>query len=319
MCWTLMLVQFLIALCLLSFKRVRGWSKYYCCRRRKVKKLGKHFLSDGEIDLQSIDESSIAKEKRLPVLAGKESFAFVSLKLDGDDWDPQHMNASNRDEISQQNLDGIDIDNIQYGEDFLPCNLKEEEEMEMEMEKNARHTDDLAHSPKKKKMMDFSIDGAMVSSHRTCEEKRPGSSSSRKGFVSRRLSNYSVSDRVQETNPVLQTYRSQQNFLRSNDDVSIVFPSEYLPEYVPLGVGYDASQSWHILNSILMSKEAFELIIVAAGCSFLSSSLSSIVAMVHQYENEFNKNCAQDTGIERVYYTDWVESNGIALKATIGM
>jgi len=314
-CWIFMFVQFLTALFLLSFTRVRRrWNKCYFCRRKVRKKLGKRFVSGNLVDHHSIDDSSIVKEMMFPVLEGRGSSAFANVEPDGNDWDPQHMNStSNPDELSNHNLNGIDIGD-EEPEDFLPVHIKEGEEVGDK--KGASHIDDLPHSPKEKKTVNSSNDKTRVKSLRTNDSQTPWDAS-RKEFVSKRLSNDSVHCRTDEKNPVLRTYRSQQNFLKNNDDISILFPSEYLPEYVPLSAGYNVSQSWQIMKSILNSKEAFELITVAAGSSFLSSGLSSIVAMVYQYERAFNTNCSLDTDVEGVHYTEWIESNGIALKTTI--
>ena len=306
-----MFVQFLTALFLLSFTRVRrGWNKCYFCRRKVRKKLGRGFVSGSVVDHHSIDDSSIVK------LEGRGSSAFANVKPDGNDWDPQPMNSTSnpRDELSKNNLNGIDIGD-EEPEDFLPVHIKKGEEAGDK--KGAIHIDDLPHSPKEKKTVNSSNDKTRVKSLRTNDSQTPWDAS-RKEFVSKRLSSYSVHCRTDEKNPVLRTYRSQQNFLKNNDDISILFPSEYLPEYVPLSAGCNVSQSWQIMKSILNSKEAFELITVAAGSSFLSSGLSSIVAMVYQYERAFNTNCSLDTDVEGVHYTEWIESNGIALKTTIG-
>jgi len=79
------------------------------------------------------------------------------------------------------------------------------------------------------------------------------------------------------------TFRSEANFLKSNFDTDIMFPSDYKPEYVP--ITSSASSRFALIKLMFTSCEITTVIMRAAGLSLFSSSISSAIRLFLRYED----------------------------------
>lgn len=110
-------------------------------------------------------------------------------------------------------------------------------------------------------------------------------------------------------NPLLKTSRSEINFMKSNIDENIQFPSSYQAEYVPIRLDLDLS-SIQFVRAILKKIASDDLVqnrvMTSASLSLLSSSASSILAMVFKHER-WTQDCMESKGFEHILeMKEWI-------------
>jgi len=81
------------------------------------------------------------------------------------------------------------------------------------------------------------------------------------------------------------TFRSEGNFLKSNFDSDIIFPSNYKPEYVPTMSSTSPRFGVTLILFMFNSREISNVFMHATGLALLSSAISSVVALMLKYEN----------------------------------
>ena len=119
-----------------------------------------------------------------------------------------------------------------------------------------------------------------------------------------------------ETSPILKTFRSEHNFLKTNDDATIQFPSPYSPEYVPVKFHINTMvlQAWK--SAFLANGNVHAVLVSSAGYAFLTSFLSSLFAMAFKFEDDMREYCHPDE-YSHVHIKDWLIGGGQALAVTI--
>ena len=101
-------------------------------------------------------------------------------------------------------------------------------------------------------------------------------------------------------NPLLKTSRSEINFMKSNIDEDIQFPSSYQAEYVPIRLDLELSLIQFvkaILKKVASDEMVQNRVMTSASLSLLSSSVSSILAMMFKHER-WTQDCMENLGLE---------------------
>jgi len=112
--------------------------------------------------------------------------------------------------------------------------------------------------------------------------------------------------------PVMKTKRSQTNFNKTNDNLTIDYPSDYSSEYVTLEQNNDIDVLSYskVLHSILSKRETADMLRTAFGFAFLSSGLSSMLSIFVSYTFYMQQICNMDdysdTNTMILYFmTEW--------------
>ena len=113
--------------------------------------------------------------------------------------------------------------------------------------------------------------------------------------------------------PLLSTHRSEGNFLRSNDDPIIQFPSPYLAEYTPIDKNA-VSTLKHMTRAFMEQRQLRIVFIRSAGLAFLTSSLTTLLLMSFRYEDDMSEFCPNTEIIE---LKNWLQGSSKALSATV--
>ena len=90
--------------------------------------------------------------------------------------------------------------------------------------------------------------------------------------------------------PLFATHRSEENFLKQNDDESIKYPSEYQPEYVTLHQNNGAT-ALNVCISIFSQQQSKDMIRNSAGFALLAAGMSSFFGIFFSYGHYVKENC----------------------------
>jgi len=109
-------------------------------------------------------------------------------------------------------------------------------------------------------------------------------------FPSTRIS-HSPEIVVDESCPLARTSRSEENFIKSNFDPDIQFPSMYGPEYATIIVLTTAQFFKGAVSIFIYGTETRAIIRVSIGCAFLSSGLTSFLVLTFRYSDFMTEMC----------------------------
>jgi len=94
---------------------------------------------------------------------------------------------------------------------------------------------------------------------------------------------------------ISKTIRSEENFMKSNFDEGINFPSDYLPEYTPAHSMNFFQFGKVLFRFIITSSEVMRIIRISAGFALMSSSMSSIIAIILKYEDYYGEDLCENS------------------------
>lgn len=120
--------------------------------------------------------------------------------------------------------------------------------------------------------------------------------------------------------PLIETERSLENFLKTNADKTIKFPSSYGPEYVNSSKLSTLQFLKTICTIIVKSEESQNIIMYATGSALISASLSGILFLLFRHENYQMRICADvyaKMEEEPPVLGTWFQANASSLKASI--
>jgi hypothetical protein len=112
--------------------------------------------------------------------------------------------------------------------------------------------------------------------------------------------------------PLFSTHRSEDNFLRSNDDPAIHYPSTYLSEYIPMDKSAISTMK-HMAKAFMGQRQMRFVFTRSAGLAFLTSSLTTLLYMNFRYEDDMSEFCPNTEIFE---LKDWLQGSSKALVAT---
>ena len=117
--------------------------------------------------------------------------------------------------------------------------------------------------------------------------------------------------------PVFRTNRSEENFLKQNDNETIQYPSDYESEYTTLHQNNGVTPS-SVLKSVLSLEDARDMIRTSVGFAFLAATVSSFYAILFSYGEYIQEHCGdRDDVLIHAHRRQWVESGANALQETI--
>jgi len=99
---------------------------------------------------------------------------------------------------------------------------------------------------------------------------------------------------------ISKTVRSEENFMKSNFDIDIQFPSDYLPEYSPTHRMNIFEFVKVLCGFIITSSQVMRTIRISTGLALLSSSMSSIIAIIIKYEDYYGEDLCENSWNVRI-------------------
>ena len=115
--------------------------------------------------------------------------------------------------------------------------------------------------------------------------------------------------------PVFCTQRSEENFMKKNQDATVDYPSDYQPEYITVHQNNGATTA-KVLKSIFSSKESMDMVRSCTGFAFLSSGISSLFGIFFAYGEYLDQNCG-DARVSYIHIKAWLIGGTAALDKTV--
>ncbi len=129
---------------------------------------------------------------------------------------------------------------------------------------------------------------------------------------------YTIEDSIVDhgsNSPVFETQRSEENFLKQNDDETIQYPSDYQPEYVTLYQDDSVVTPARVLRSIYSLEDTKNMLRTSVGFSFLAGGITSLSFILFSFDRYRAEVC--NTGYDSEKRKNMIIKNADAIFDTI--